>query len=281
MKLLRYGPPGEEKPGILDTEGAIRDLSGHVGDIDGDTIAPESLARLGGIDPASLPAVAGAPRIGPCVGNVGKFVAIGLNYSDHAKEAGMPIPDEPVIFTKATSSICGPNDNIVMPRGAAKVDCEVELGIVIGGHAKYVDEVEALEYIAGYCVVHDVSERAFQLETSGQWVKGKSADTFGPIGPWLVTADEVPDPQDLHLWLEVNGERAQDGSTRTMIFPVPYLVSFVSRFMSLQPGDVITTGTPPGVGHGRKPPVYLNPGDIVTLSVDGLGTQRQEVVAAD
>ncbi len=280
MKLLRYGPPGEEKPGILDGDGAIRDLSGHVGDIDGDTIAPESLARLKALDPASLPAVAGAPRIGPCVGNVGKFVAIGLNYSDHAKEAGMPIPDEPVIFTKATSSICGPNDNIVMPRGAAKVDWEVELGIVIGGHAKYVDEAQALGAIAGYCVVNDVSERAFQLETSGQWVKGKSADTFGPIGPWLVTADEVPEPQNLHLWLEVNGERAQDGSTRTMIFPVPYLVSFVSRFMSLQPGDVITTGTPPGVGHGRSPPAYLNPGDIITLSVEGLGTQRQEVLAA-
>ena len=280
MKLLRYGPPGEEKPGILDTEGAIRDLSGHVADITGDTIGAESLARLREIDPASLPKVAGRPRIGPCVGNVGKFVAIGLNYSDHAKEAGMAIPDEPVIFTKATSSISGPNDNIVMPRGAAKVDWEVELGIVIGGHAKYVDEVEALDTVAGYCVVNDVSERAFQLETSGQWVKGKSADTFGPIGPWLVTADEVPEPQNLHLWLEVNGERAQDGSTRTMIFPVAYLVSFVSRFMSLQPGDIITTGTPPGVGHGRKPPAYLNPGDVITLSVEGLGAQRQEVVAA-
>ena len=281
MKLLRYGPPGEEKPGILDTDGAIRDLSGHVGDITGETIGAESLARLRGIDPASLPAVAGRPRIGPCVGNVGKFVAIGLNHSDHAKEAGMPIPDEPLIFTKATSSISGPDDDIVMPRGASKVDWEVELGIVIGGHAKYVDEVEALGAIAGYCVVNDVSERAFQLETSGQWVKGKSADTFGPIGPWLVTADEVPEPQNLHLWLEVNGERAQDGSTRTMIFPVPYLVSFVSRFMSLQPGDVITTGTPPGVGHRRSPPAYLNPGDVITLSVEGLGTQRQEVVAAD
>ena len=281
MKLLRYGPPGEEKPGILDGGGAIRDLSGHVGDITGETIGAESLARLRQIDPASLPKVAGRPRIGPCVGNVGKFVAIGLNYSDHAKEAGMAIPDEPLIFTKATSSISGPDDNIVMPRGASKVDWEVELGIVIGGHAKYVDEARALGTIAGYCVVNDVSERAFQLETSGQWVKGKSADTFGPIGPWLVTADEVPEPQNLHLWLEVNGERAQDGSTRTMIFPVPYLVSFVSRFMSLQPGDIITTGTPPGVGHGRKPPTYLNPGDIVTLSVEGLGTQRQEVVAAD
>ncbi len=280
MKLLRYGPPGEEKPGILDGDGAIRDLSDHVGDITGETIGAESLARLRQIDPASLPKVAGRPRIGPCVGNVGKFVGIGLNYSDHAKEAGMPIPDEPVIFTKATSSISGPDDAIVMPRGASKVDWEVELGIVIGGHAKYVDEVQALGYVAGYCVVHDVSERAFQLETSGQWVKGKSADTFGPIGPWLVTADEVPEPQNLDLWLEVNGERAQDGSTRTMIFGVPYLVSFVSRFMSLQPGDVITTGTPPGVGHGRSPPAYLNSGDVITLSVDGLGTQRQEVVAA-
>ncbi|MFB3151776.1 MAG: fumarylacetoacetate hydrolase family protein [Alphaproteobacteria bacterium] len=279
MKLLRYGPPGEEKPGILDGGGAIRDLSGHVGDITGETIGAESLARLRQIDPASLPKVAGRPRIGPCVGNVGKFVAIGLNYSDHAKEAGMAIPDEPLIFTKATSSISGPDDDIVMPRGASKVDWEVELGIVIGGHAKYVDEAQALGTIAGYCVVNDVSERAFQLETSGQWVKGKSADTFGPIGPWLVTADEVPEPQDLHLWLEVNGERAQDGSTRTMIFPVPYLVSFVSRFMSLQPGDVITTGTPPGVGHGRSPPAYLNPGDVITLSVEGLGTQRQEVLA--
>ena len=281
MKLLRYGPPGEEKPGILDGGGAIRDLSGHVGDITGETIGAESLARLRQIDPASLPKVAGRPRIGPCVGNVGKFVAIGLNYSDHAKEAGMAIPDEPLIFTKATSSISGPDDAIVMPRGASKVDWEVELGIVIGGHATYVDEVEALGAIAGYCVVNDVSERAFQLETSGQWVKGKSADTFGPIGPWLVTADEVPEPQNLHLWLEVNGERAQDGSTRTMIFPVPYLVTFVSRFMSLQPGDILTTGTPPGVGHGRSPPAYLNPGDVVTLSVEGLGTQRQEVVAGD
>ena len=280
MKLLRYGPPGEEKPGILDGGGATRDLSGHVGDITGETIGVETLARLRGIDPASLPKVAGRPRIGPCVGNVGKFVAIGLNYSDHAKEAGMAIPDEPLIFTKATSSISGPDDAIVMPRGASKVDWEVELGIVIGGQAKYVDEAQALGAIAGYCVVNDVSERAFQLETSGQWVKGKSADTFGPIGPWLVTADEVPEPQNLHLWLEVNGERAQDGSTRTMIFPVPYLVSFVSRFMSLQPGDIITTGTPPGVGHGRSPPAYLNPGDIVTLSVEGLGAQRQEVLAA-
>ena len=281
MKLLRYGPPGHEKPGILDGDGAIRDLSDHVGDITGETIGAETLARLREIDPASLPKVAGRPRIGPCVGNVGKFVGIGLNYSDHAKEAGMAIPDEPVIFTKATSSISGPDDAIVMPRGASKVDWEVELGIVIGRQAKYVDEVQALGTVAGYCVVNDVSERAFQLETSGQWVKGKSADTFGPIGPWLVTADEVPEPQNLHLWLEVNGERAQDGSTRTMIFPVPYLVSFVSRFMSLQPGDIITTGTPPGVGYGRKPPTYLNPGDVVTLSVDGLGTQRQEVVAGD
>ena len=281
MKLLRYGPPGEDKPGILDGDGAIRDLSDHVGDITGETIGAETLARLREIDPASLPKVAGRPRIGPCVGNVGKFVGIGLNYSDHAKEAGMAIPDEPVIFTKATSSISGPDDAIVMPRGASKVDWEVELGIVIGRQAKYVDEVQALGTVAGYCVVNDVSERAFQLETSGQWVKGKSADTFGPIGPWLVTADEVPEPQNLHLWLEVNGERAQDGSTRTMIFPVPYLVSFVSRFMSLQPGDIITTGTPPGVGYGRKPPTYLNPGDVVTLSVDGLGTQRQEVVAGD
>ena len=281
MKLLRYGPPGEEKPGILDTDGAIRDLSGHLGDIDGEAIGAASLARLRGIEPESLPEVAGRPRIGPCVGNVGKFVAIGLNYSDHAKEAGMAIPDEPVIFTKATSSISGPNDDIVMPRGASKVDWEVELGVVIGGHAKYVDEDEALDCVAGYCVVNDVSERAFQLETSGQWVKGKSADTFGPIGPWLVTADEVPEPQDLHLWLEVNGEPAQDGSTRTMIFPVAYLVSFVSRFMSLQPGDIIATGTPPGVGLGRSPPSFLNPGDVVTLSIDGLGTQRQEVVAAD
>ena len=280
MKLLRYGPPGEEKPGILDTEGAIRDLWDHVGDITGDTLGAESLARLRDIDPASLPVVAGEPRIGPCVGNVGKFVAIGLNYSDHAREAGMAIPDEPVIFTKATSSISGPNDAIVMPRGATKVDWEVELGVVIGGHAKYVDEVEALETIAGYCVVNDVSERAFQLETSGQWVKGKSADTFGPIGPWLVTADEVPEPHNLSLWLEINGERAQDGSTRTMIFSVPYLVSFVSRYMSLQPGDIITTGTPPGVGLGRSPPAYLKAGDVVTLSVEGLGTQRQEVVAA-
>jgi 2-keto-4-pentenoate hydratase/2-oxohepta-3-ene-1,7-dioic acid hydratase in catechol pathway len=253
MKLLRYGTSGKERPGILDSTGSIRDLSGVVSDIAGDVLSPGSLALIRSFNISDLPLVPPAVRLGPCVSSVGKFICIGLNYSDHAAESGMVVPSEPVVFMKATSAICGPNDDIVMPRGATKVDWEVELGVVIGKEAKYVSEQEAREYIAGYCVVHDVSERAFQLEGTGQWVKGKSADTFGPLGPWLVTTDEIPDPQNLRLWLEVDGHRCQDGSTQTMIFGVSFLVSYLSRFMSLQPGDVISTGTPPGVGLGQKP----------------------------
>jgi 2-keto-4-pentenoate hydratase/2-oxohepta-3-ene-1,7-dioic acid hydratase in catechol pathway len=278
MKLVRFGKAGEEHPGIVDRDGKIRDLSGVVDDIAGKALAPESLARIRALDPTSLPLVPGTPRLGPCVGRVGKFVAVGLNYSDHAAESNMPVPKEPVLFMKATSCICGPNDNIVVPRGAEKVDWEVELGVVIGRDAKYVAEADALSYVAGYCVVHDVSERAYQLEGTGQWVKGKSADTFGPLGPWLVTTDEVPDPQSLDLWLDVDGKRRQHGSTKTMIFGVAHLVSYLSRYMSLQPGDVITTGTPPGVGHGQKPPVYLRVGNEVRLGIERLGEQKQHVV---
>jgi 2-keto-4-pentenoate hydratase/2-oxohepta-3-ene-1,7-dioic acid hydratase in catechol pathway len=278
MKLLRYGPPGAEKPGLLDSSGAIRDLSGVVPDIAGDTLLPESLAKLRKLDPAALPKVSGTPRLGPCVGRVGKFIAIGLNYSDHAAESGMPVPKEPIVFMKATSCIVGPNDNIEIPRGSQKTDWEVELGVVIGKPAKYVTEQNALSHVAGYCVVHDVSERAYQLEGTGQWTKGKSADTFGPIGPWLVTDDEVANCGELNLWLEVDGQRYQDGTTKTLIFGVTYLVSYLSRFMSLQPGDIISTGTPPGVGHGKKPPVYLRPGNVVRLGVEGLGEQQQTVV---
>jgi len=270
MKLVRYGPPHRERPGIIDSDGHIRDLSGTVPDITGEILSLASLSSLKSIDLAKLPIVPGAPRIGPCVGGVGKFVCIGLNYSDHAAEAGMKVPSEPVIFMKATSAICGANDDIVIPRGGTKIDWEVELGVVIGLPAKYVSEADAMSCVAGYCAVNDLSERAFQLEGTGQWVKGKSADTFGPIGPWLVTADEVPDPQNLSLWLEVDGHRYQNGSTRTMIFGVRQLVSYVSRFMSLQPGDIISTGTPPGVGMGKRPPVYLRA---------GLGEQDQRVVA--
>jgi 2-keto-4-pentenoate hydratase/2-oxohepta-3-ene-1,7-dioic acid hydratase in catechol pathway len=279
MKLLRYGAPGAEKPGLLDSTGAIRDLSGVVPDIAGDTLLPESLAKLRKLDPASLPKVSGTPRIGPCVGRVGKFIAIGLNYSDHAAESGMPVPKEPIVFMKATSCIVGPNDNLEIPRGSLKTDWEVELGVVIGKPAKYVTEQNALSHVAGYCVVHDVSERAYQLEGTGQWTKGKSADTFGPIGPWLVTDDEVADCGELNLWLEVDGQRYQDGTTKTLIFGVTYLVSYLSRFMSLQPGDIISTGTPPGVGHGKKPPVYLRAGNVVRLGVEGLGEQQQTVVS--
>jgi 2-keto-4-pentenoate hydratase/2-oxohepta-3-ene-1,7-dioic acid hydratase in catechol pathway len=279
MKLLRFGPPGAEKPGLLDSTGAIRDLSGVVPDIAGDTLLPESLAKLRKLDPASLPKVSGTPRIGPCVGRVGKFIAIGLNYSDHAAESGMPVPKEPIVFMKATSCIVGPNDNLEIPRGSLKTDWEVELGVVIGKPAKYVTEQNALSHVAGYCVVHDVSERAYQLEGTGQWTKGKSADTFGPIGPWLVTDDEVADCGELNLWLEVDGQRYQDGTTKTLIFGVTYLVSYLSRFMSLQPGDIISTGTPPGVGHGKKPPVYLRAGNVVRLGVEGLGEQQQTVVS--
>ena len=278
MKLLRYGPPGAEKPGLLDSSGAIRDLSGVIPDISGETLLPQSIAGLRKLDPDSLPRVSGKPRIGPCVGRVGKFICIGLNYSDHAAESGMPVPSEPIVFMKATSCIVGPNDNIELPRGSQKTDWEVELGVVIGKPAKYVTEQDALSHVAGYCVVHDVSERAYQLEGTGQWVKGKSADTFGPIGPWLVTADEVPDCGNLNLWLEVDGHRYQDGSTKTLIFGVPFLISYLSKFMSMQPGDIITTGTPPGVGHGKKPPVYLRDGNVVRLGVEGLGEQQQQVV---
>jgi 2-keto-4-pentenoate hydratase/2-oxohepta-3-ene-1,7-dioic acid hydratase in catechol pathway len=276
MKLLRYGPAGTEKPGILDARGDLRDLSAHVDDIAGAILTPEGLARLRGINPESLPVVTGNPRIGPCVGRVGKFISIGLNYSDHAAETGSKVPPEPILFMKATSAICGPNDDVIIPRGSQKTDWEVELGVVIGKAASYVDESEAMDHVAGYCVINDVSERAFQLERSGQWVKGKSADTFGPTGPWLVTADEVADPQSLSMWLEVDGHRYQNGSTKTMVYGVRYLVSYISQFMSLQPGDIISTGTPPGVGMGIKPnPVFLKPGQEIRLGIDGLGEQRQ------
>jgi 2-keto-4-pentenoate hydratase/2-oxohepta-3-ene-1,7-dioic acid hydratase in catechol pathway len=281
MKLLRYGPPGLEKPGLLDAGGRIRDLSRVIPDVAGESLLPDTLERLRAIDPGELPLVDGAPRVGPCVGRVGKLVGIGLNYADHAAESGVEVPREPVVFMKATSAICGPRDDVVIPRGSEKTDWEVELGVVIGKPAKYVAEANALSHVAGYCVVNDVSERAFQLEGTGQWVKGKSADTFAPLGPWLVTADEVPDPQNLGLWLEVNGSRFQDGSTRTMVFGVAHLIGYLSRFMTLLPGDVISTGTPPGVGHGRRPPVYLRPGDSMRLGVDGLGEQRQRVAASD
>jgi 2,4-diketo-3-deoxy-L-fuconate hydrolase len=279
MKLLRVGNQGEERPSIVDVDGGLRDLSGTVDDIAGANLLPESLERLRKITPKELPLIAGTPRIGACVGGVGKFICIGLNYSDHAAESGMAVPAEPVVFMKATSAICGPFDDVIIPRGSEKTDWEVELGVVIGKEARYVTEGDALSHVAGYCVVNDVSERAFQLEGTGQWVKGKSADTFGPIGPWLVTAEEVPDPQTLGLWLEVDGHRYQNGSTSTMVFGVAHLISYLSRFMSLQPGDIISTGTPPGVGLGQKPPVYLRPGNVIRLGVEGLGEQRQNVVA--
>ena len=278
MKLLRYGSAGAERPGVLDKNGLLRDLSGIIPDVTGAIFAPETLATLQAIDPDDLPLVEGDPRLGPCIGAVGKFMCIGLNYSDHAAESGMAVPKEPVLFMKATSSIIGAYDDVMIPRDSLKTDWEVELGVIIGREAKYVDEADALSYVGGYCVVNDLSERAFQLEGTGQWVKGKSADTFGPIGPWLVTADEVPDPQDLHLWLEVDGHRYQDGSTATMVFGVAHLVSYLSRFMSLQPGDIISTGTPPGVGLGQKPPVYLRSGNVMKLGIDGLGGQQQTVI---
>jgi 2,4-didehydro-3-deoxy-L-rhamnonate hydrolase len=278
MRFLRFGNPGQEKPGALDSEGRIRDLSSVVDDIAGAALLPESLDSLRRIDLHTLPLVDGTPRLGPCVGAVGKFLCIGLNYSDHAAESGMAVPAEPVLFMKATSAICGPDDDVIIPRGSQKTDWEVELGVVIGKEAKYVREEDALSHVAGYCVVNDLSERAFQLEGTGQWVKGKSADTFGPIGPWLVTADEIPDPQNLHLWLEVDGHRYQNGSTATMVFGVAHLVSYLSRFMSLQPGDIISTGTPPGVGLGQKPPVYLRAGNVITLGIENLGQQRQLTV---
>jgi 2-keto-4-pentenoate hydratase/2-oxohepta-3-ene-1,7-dioic acid hydratase in catechol pathway len=281
MKLLRYGPTGQEKPGMLDASGTIRDLSGVIKDIDGTTIGADGLAKLASLDPSSLPAVSGNPRLGACVGHVGKFICIGLNYADHAAESGLQVPPEPVIFMKCTSAICGPNDDVEIPRGAEKTDWEVELGVVIGKQTKYVDEKNAMDHVAGYCVINDVSERAFQIERAGQWTKGKSHDTFGPIGPWLVTKDEVPDPQNLAMWLEVDGHRYQDGSTTTMVYKVPHLVSYLSQFMSLQPGDIISTGTPPGVGMGVKPnPVYLKPGQTMRLGIEGLGEQTQKTVQA-
>lgn len=280
MKLLRYGPKGGEKPGLIDGMGVVRDLSGEIPDLDGSALAPETLARLAALDPATLPAVGGSPRIGACVAGVGKFVCIGLNYADHAAETGKSVPSEPVVFMKATSAICGPNDDFEIPRRSEKTDWEVELGVVIGTRAKYVAEADALLHVAGYCTVNDGSERAFQSERQGQWTKGKSHDSFGQIGPWLVTRDAVPDPGALRLWCEVDGRRYQDGSTRTMVFGVAFLVSYLSQFMTLEPGDIIATGTPPGVGLGLKPPVFLRPGQTVRLEVEGLGMQEKRTVAA-
>ncbi|RVC75916.1 FAA hydrolase family protein [Mesorhizobium sp. M4A.F.Ca.ET.022.05.2.1] len=275
MKLLRYGEVGSERPGLLDADGTIRDLSAHVADIGGTALHPESLDKLSKLDAKSLPAVSGKPRIGACVAGTGKFICIGLNYSDHAAETGATVPPEPIIFMKASSAIVGPDDDVLIPRGSVKTDWEVELGVVIGKTAKYVSEAEALDYVAGYCVSHDVSERAFQAERQGQWTKGKSCDTFGPIGPWLVTKDEVADPQNIKMWLTVNGKTMQNGSTKTMVYGVAYLVSYLSQFMSLHPGDIISTGTPPGVGLGMKPPVFLKAGDVVELGIEGLGQQKQ------
>ncbi|EHA16001.1 fumarylacetoacetate hydrolase family protein [Halomonas sp. HAL1] len=280
MKLLRFGASGQEKPGILDSQGKVRDLSAVIDDIAGDQLSDEALQKLGGMDLSSLPEVAADVRLGPCVGRVGKFICIGLNYSDHAAETGAEVPPEPVIFNKWTSAICGPNDDVEIPRGSKKTDWEVELGVIIGKGGRYIDEADAMSHVAGYCVVNDVSEREFQLERSGTWDKGKGCDTFGPLGPWLVTRDEVAEPHQLSMWLEVDGKRYQDGSTRTMVYQVPFLISYLSRFMSLQPGDVISTGTPPGVGMGQKPPVYLHDGQQMRLGIEGLGEQQQRVVQA-
>ncbi len=279
MKLLRYGPPGREQPGLLDAHGRIRSLAGEIADLRGEALLPAELERLGALDPARLPLVDAPVRLGPCVAGTGKFVCIGLNYADHAAETGAQVPSEPVIFMKATSAISGPDDDVEIPRGSKKTDWEVELGVVIGARAKHVTVERALEHVAGYCVVDDLSEREFQLERKGQWSKGKGCDTFGPIGPWLVTKDEVPDPQSLHLWLEVDGHRYQDGNTRTMVYGVAFLVSYISKFMSLLPGDVISTGTPPGVGLGQKPPVFLRPSQTIRLGIDGLGVQTQRTIA--
>ncbi|WP_460078787.1 ureidoglycolate lyase [Pseudomonas sp. H3_H05] len=282
MKLLRYGEKGSEKPGLLDDDNQIRDLSGHVPDIAGQVLGAESLAALAALDLRSLPLVVGQPRIGACVGQVGKFICIGLNYADHAAESNMEVPKEPIIFNKWTSAICGPNDDIQIPRGSLKTDWEVELGVVIGKGGRYIDEANAMEHVAGYCVINDVSEREWQLERGGTWDKGKGFDTFGPLGPWLVTRDEIADPHTLDLWLEVDGHRYQNGNTRTLIFSVPQLIAYLSRCMSLQPGDVISTGTPPGVGLGIKPnPVFLRPGQTIRLGIEGLGEQRQVTVQAD
>ena len=280
MKLLRYGPKGAEKPGLLDANNQMRDLSSIIPDLTGDTVDPGTMARLSALDTDTLPPVEGTPRIGPCIGNVGKLVCIGLNYSDHAKETGSPIPSEPIVFMKATSSINGPDDDIELIRDSVKTDWEVELGFVIGRETKYVTEAQALDHVAGYCIVTDVSEREWQIERQGNWSKGKSGDTYGPIGPWLVTPDEVGDPQSLGLWLDVNGTRHQDGNTNTMIFPVSKIISYLSECMSLQPGDVIATGTPPGVGMGMKPQVFLRAGDTMRVGVEGLGVQAQRIVDA-
>ena len=280
MKLLRYGEIGKEKPGILDQDGKIRDLSDHISDINGDNISKENLNKISSIDVSSLPIIPDNTRLGACVGNIGKFLCIGLNYSDHAEETGLKVPPEPIIFAKATSAIIGPNDNVEIPRKSVKSDWEVELGVVIGKEAKYISENESQSHIAGYCVINDLSEREFQIEHSGQWVKGKSCDTFGPIGPYLVTTDEIPDPQNLKMWLDVNGKRMQDGSTSTMVYGVNFLISYLSQFMSLQPGDIISTGTPPGVGMGMNPQVFLKTGDEMKLGIEGLGEQTQKTISA-
>ena len=284
MKLLRYGPAGSEKPGMLDDGGRVRDLSGHVADIADEALTPEGLARLAALDPAALPLVDGTPqrdlRLGPCVGHVRKFIAIGLNYADHAAESNMPVPSEPIVFSKWTSCIVGPDDEVRIPKGSTKTDWEAELGVVIGKSASGVTTEQAMDHVAGYCVVNDVSEREWQLERTATWDKGKGFDTFGPIGPWLVTADEIPDPQDLAIWLEVDGRRFQDGTTRTMVFGVAELVAYCSTFMTLLPGDIISTGTPPGVGMGQNPKVFLKGGEVMRLGIEGLGQQTQKVVAA-
>lgn len=279
MKLLRYGAVGRERPGVLDNQGNIRDLSQHITDIGGLALLPENLARLRQLDITRLPLVEGQPRLGACVGSIGKFICIGLNYADHAAETGAAIPTEPVVFNKWTSAVVGPNDDVQIPRDSVKTDWEVELGVVIGLGGRYIAEQDAMRHVAGYCVINDVSEREFQIERGGTWDKGKGCDTFGPTGPWLVTADEIPDPHRLHLWLEVDGKRYQNGNTSTMIFSIPHIISYLSRFMSLQPGDVISTGTPPGVGMGQKPqPIYLKPGQVMRLGIEGLGEQQQKTV---
>ncbi|AUU09751.1 ureidoglycolate lyase [Serratia marcescens] len=281
MKLLRYGQPGQERPGMLDAQGRLRDLSQHIADVGGAALLPASLAKLRALDSAALPLVEGQPRLGACVGGIGKFICIGLNYADHAAETGAAIPEEPVVFNKWTSAVVGPYDQVEIPRGSQKTDWEVELGVVIGQGGRYISEADAMRHVAGYCVINDVSEREYQIERGGTWDKGKGCDTFGPIGPWLVTADEIADPHSLNLWLEVDGKRYQDGNTSTMIFRIPQIVSYLSRFMSLQPGDVISTGTPPGVGMGQKPqPVYLRAGQTMRLGIEGLGEQRQQTVQA-
>ncbi len=278
MKFLRFGNAGSERPGLLDKDGNIRDLSSHIDDLTGTALYPGALAKLAALDVDSLPIVSGNPRLGPCVAGTGKFMCIGLNYSDHAAETGASVPAEPILFMKATSAIVGPDDVVEIPRGSVATDWEVELGVVIGKPAKYVSEADALDFVAGYCVCNDISERDFQAKRSGQWTKGKSCDTFGPTGPWLVTKDEIPDPNNLAMWCDVNGHRYQDGSSRTMVFQIAFLVSYLSQLMTLHPGDIISTGTPPGVGLGQKPPVYLKPGDVMELGIEGLGSQRQEVV---